>query len=147
MAYDSLLGAGNSPRAIPILRKYSIDNTTASSATSWTNNTATTDTLLISDPSARIFAFQVTIRPRNSNGTTGSATNPTFEVQIEGNTVAKYSLLPTCSDSQEWTVTEMVPYNYEVYNDARVNIIKNNQGVGGNGYQCNWTVTVYGVLT
>lgn len=145
MPIDPILGAGREPRSGLILKEYTIDSTTGS-GTSWTNATLVTDTLNVSDSFAQIFAVQVTIRPRNSNSTTGSATAPTFAIKIDRNLVAQYSLPPECSDSAEWTVTEMIPYNYLMVNNSILSIEKNNTAVGGNGYQCNYKVTFFAVL-
>ena len=143
MPLDNVLGAGRDPRAGLSLKTYTIDSSVNDS---WTNATLVTDSLNVSDSFAQIFAVQVTIRPRNSNGTTGSATAPTFAVKINGNLVAQYSLPAQGSDAAEWTVTEIVPYNYLMVNADVLSIEKDNDAVGGDGYRCNYKVTFYAVL-
>lgn len=144
MPFDNLLGAGREPRAIPILRKYSKDQT----GTNMWGVSGQTETVSfpITDEAVQIFAFQVSISPTDSNGTTGSAVNPTFEIRIDGNTISKYSLPQEGTDAALWTITEMVPYNFVAYGGANVQIVTTNSSVGGNGYNCNWNVTAFGVL-
>lgn len=145
MPFNEILGAGREPRSIPVLRKYTIDSTSGS-GTGWTNATLVTDSFNIPDDGVQIFAMQITLRPRDSNSTTGSAVAPNIAVKIDGNLIALYSLQNTCADSQEWFVTEMVPYQYYIHAGSIMSVEKNNTSVGGNGYQCNYSISLFGVL-
>lgn len=139
MPYDQVLGAGRTPRYAG-----TPSNAQISQSVAW-NTTTDTYTASISSQTM-IYGIAVSITPRDSNATTGTATRPQLSIFVDNSLVATYTLPPEGSDASEWNVQDIVPYTKEIVGDGvllKVTTIAT--AVGGNGYACNFVITALGV--
>jgi len=147
MSFNALWSVGREPKVSGVRVKYVIDST---GNTSWNAGAGTNNltTFTIPDGNVQIYSMQITLRPINSNGTTGEAVSPTIEINIDGFNIAKFTLPPTCGDAQEWNIQEQIPYSYYVTtpNSHIFSVQKATTSVGGNGYQARYNIALFGVL-